>query len=316
MARTAEVVYVGDAASLVRASQEAALATETATAKIAGANAKIGGSFLSASGAGKTAAKEIESSTGRIGSALAGIATSGNVAIAGLVAVGAAVAGIKKSADTLAEIGKESLLLHNVTGLNIESASKYSSVAQAQGLNVKQLNQAFGTLSKNAQAVVNAHDGLTKSAKTQENAFKRLGISTADIVKVHGDMNKLLPEITGRFEHMKGGVEKTAVGMALFGRGWQTLVPLMHQGALGLKEQLDVATKMGATIGGNSVQNLKQFAKAQEEAKYASLGLQLAIGQYVAPDNDLGADVSTGALPGRFLVSINRHRFANQVAGV
>jgi TP901 family phage tail tape measure protein len=44
MPRTASVVYVGDAASLIRASQQAAAATKAATAEIAGANEKVAGS--------------------------------------------------------------------------------------------------------------------------------------------------------------------------------------------------------------------------------------------------------------------------------
>lgn len=283
MARTLEVAYIASTSDLERGNLRAGASTEAAAATMAAANAKAGGSYVSLAGAGKKAAAEIESSGGRIGSSLVGIGRSSNVAIAGLVGLSAAAYGIKKSADALAEIGKETLTLHNVTGLNIKTASAYAAVAKAQDLPVKGLNQAFGTLSKNLQAVENAHNGLTKGAKTQENAFKLLGLPIRDIIKAHGDMNKLLPEVTRRFEEMPASQHKAAVGMALFGRGWQTLVPLMHTGALGLKEQLDVADKMGATLGGKSVKDLKQFAKAQEESKYATLGLQLAVGQYLAP---------------------------------
>lgn len=205
------------------------------------------------------------------------------VGLAATAAAGLVVLGIKKSADTTAELAKETLTLHNVTGLSVKSASTYAAVAQTQGLNVKQLNQAFGTLSKNVHAVENAHTGLTKAAKTQENAFRQLGLPMAAITKAHGDLNKLLPQIINRFEHLPGSVNKAAIGMALFGRGWQSLVPLMHQGELGLKAQMKTAERMGATLGGSSVKNLKEFQRAQEEAKYGSLGLQLAIGQYLAP---------------------------------
>ncbi len=40
------------------------------------------------------------------------------------------------------------------------------------------------------------------------------------------------------------------------------------------------------------------------------------IGQVNSPDNDPGTTVSAGTASGQYLVSINRHRFANQVAGV
>lgn len=40
------------------------------------------------------------------------------------------------------------------------------------------------------------------------------------------------------------------------------------------------------------------------------------VGVVNAPDNDFGADASTGADASRFLVRLNRHRFVNQIAGV
>jgi Lysozyme like domain/Peptidase M15 len=281
--RTAEVIYVGDAASLIRASQEAAAATETATAKIAGANAKIGGSYLSMSGAGKKAASELESSHSRIASSLAGIASSGNLAVAGIVGIVAAAAAVKKSADTLGELTKTTLTLHNATGLSTSSASKFAAIAKVNDIAATGLTQAFGTLSKNVQAVMNAHDGLTKSAHTQEIAFKQLGVPVKDLVKDHYDMNKVLPEVLAKFEKMPGSTEKAALGMQLMGRGWKTLLPLLHEGALGLKEQEEEAKAMGVELGGDAATNAIKLEQAQHKLAFASLGLQVVLAEKVAP---------------------------------
>src|SRR6202035_2037382 len=265
--RTLEVAYIASTSDLERGNLRAKASTEATAASMAAANAKTGASYLSMSGAGKKAAADLESSHNKMASSLAGIGRSSNIAIAGLIGLGAAAYGVKKSVDTTAELAKETLLLHNVTGLSVQSASAYAAVAQVQGLNVKGLNQAFRTLSKNVQAVINAHEGLTKGAKTQESAFRNLGLPLSSIIKAHGDMNKLLPEITKRFEEMPPGIEKAATGMALFGRGWQTLVPLMHTGTLGLAEQLKVAKEMGVQLGGSTAQQQKQFIQDQEKMK-------------------------------------------------
>lgn len=281
-ARQAESVKAS-AGVQARAYASAADAARASAIRTEAAAVTTRGSWLSMSGAGKKAASEISSSGGIIGKSFGTISSSGNVAIAALAAVGAAAYGVKKAADTTAELAKETLTLHNVTGLSIKSASAYASVAKVQGIEAKALNTSFGTLAKNAQAVINAHDGLTKSAHAQVNAFWRLGISAHTLVKDHGDMNLVMAQVTAKFEAMRPSVTKTAIGMALFGKGWQSLVPLMHKGMLGLQENLEMARKMGATLGGVSVKNLKQFEEAQEKAKYATLGLQLAIGQYLAP---------------------------------
>lgn len=74
---------------------------------------------------------------------------------------------------------------------------------------------------------------------------------------------------------------------------------------------INVVVNAGSTITGQSGMALNNAS----EVGTNTLDLKI-IGQYLAADNDLGADVSTGALPGRFLVRINRHRFANQIAGI
>lgn len=40
------------------------------------------------------------------------------------------------------------------------------------------------------------------------------------------------------------------------------------------------------------------------------------LGQYQSPNNDIGSSVSSGTASGLWVVRLNRHRFANQVAGV
>lgn len=74
---------------------------------------------------------------------------------------------------------------------------------------------------------------------------------------------------------------------------------------------INVVVNAGSTVTGMSGMALNNTT----EAVTNTLDLKI-MGQYLAADNDLGANVTTGALPGRFLVRINRHRFANQIAGI
>lgn len=51
------------------------------------------------------------------------------------------------------------------------------------------------------------------------------------------------------------------------------------------------------------------------EAVTNTLDLKI-VGQYQDPTLDMGSSVSSGAAANRFVVRINRHRFANQIAGI
>lgn len=74
---------------------------------------------------------------------------------------------------------------------------------------------------------------------------------------------------------------------------------------------VDVLVNQGSTTTGQSGMVLNNGT----EANTNTLDLKI-VGQYQAPDNDLGTSVSAGTAAGRYLVRINRHRFANQVAGI
>jgi len=74
---------------------------------------------------------------------------------------------------------------------------------------------------------------------------------------------------------------------------------------------VNVSVGAGSTVTGMSGMVLDNTT----EAGTNTLDLKI-VGQYQAPDNDLGTAAATGAASGRWLVRINRHRFANQVAGV
>lgn len=73
----------------------------------------------------------------------------------------------------------------------------------------------------------------------------------------------------------------------------------------------DITVNQGSTVTGYSAMVLNNAT----EATTNTLDVKI-VGQYQAPDNDLGSTVSSGAASGQYVVKLNRHRLANQVAGV
>lgn len=74
---------------------------------------------------------------------------------------------------------------------------------------------------------------------------------------------------------------------------------------------VNVVVGSGSTVTGQSAMALDNTT----EATTNTLDLKI-IGQLNSPDNDPGTSVSAGTAAGQYVVGINRHRFANQVAGV
>jgi hypothetical protein len=73
----------------------------------------------------------------------------------------------------------------------------------------------------------------------------------------------------------------------------------------------DILVNQGSTVTGYSGMVLNNAT----EATTNTLDVKI-MGQYQSPGNELGSTVSSGAASGLYLVKLNRHRLANQVAGV
>lgn len=246
--------------------------------------------------------KETERSHGRISQSLKGTFGSALKTAAGFTAAYASIAGAKQAVATTEELAKVTLALHNNLGLSVHSASKWAAVAAARGIDGKALAQSFGTLSKNITAgnagwttytaklktlgasekdQIKRQAIIAKGAGAQADAFRRLGVSQKDLKSL--GFNAILGKAADGLERMGPGAERTALSMKLLGRGWQTVLPVMRDGSKAMNEQLGLADKYGVTFKGKTVQSLQDLIAAQREAKFATLGLQVAFGTQLAP---------------------------------
>jgi TP901 family phage tail tape measure protein len=126
--RTASVVYVGDAASLIRASQQAAAATESATAKIAASNDKIAASHAKTVMAAQKAAEAF----GKWGS-ITGVAVIG-ASVDMAMKVETAAAAIAKAGNTSTAAGKKiEDAFKNLGGLEYSAAKVGEAFATVAG---------------------------------------------------------------------------------------------------------------------------------------------------------------------------------------
>ena len=78
-----------------------------------------------------------------------------------------------------------------------------------------------------------------------------------------------------------------------------------------IQKNINVLVNQGSTFTGMSGMVLNNGTEDDTN----TLDLKL-VGQWLVPNNDLGSSVSSGAAAGQWLVKLNRHRYANQIAGV
>src|SRR5262249_41303242 len=158
------------------------------------------------------------------------------------------------------ELGKATLQLQRTTGLDAETASKWAEIARVRGVDAMKLNRGLVVLSRN---MVNATQGNKKALA----AFDALGVSM-DSVRA-GDTSTVMMQMANGFKNMKNPAEKAALAQQLLSRGGQQLMPLFNQGSEAINEQMNLAKKYGAVIGGEGVNHTKEFMQQQRELKYA-----------------------------------------------
>lgn len=103
-------------------------------------------------------------------------------------------------------------------------------------------------------------------------------------VKAHGNnMDAMFGEVVDKFNKMPAGANKTAVATKLFGRSWQTLLPLLSGGSKGMEALTKQAESMGVNFGGNGQKSMMQMRAAMVQVNLATTGLKVAFAQEIAP---------------------------------
>lgn len=174
------------------------------------------------------------------------------------------------------DLGSSTIGLMKAFGLSEDNATKWAVQAKVRGINSKQLATSFTTLSKQIDA---ARTG-TKSSIT---LFDRLGISQKDLKDRSGDLQSTIALVSDKLSQQPNALKRAVAGQKLFGKGWQSLRPLLADGSSALDEQLKLADKYHVTFGGKVVKTVGDLNSAQRESKIATLGLNLAIGTQLAP---------------------------------
>jgi hypothetical protein len=159
----------------------------------------------------------------RTATQLAGV-LRGTLAIAAVGALGAMVRGVVQAADRFDDLSE-------ITGVTVETLSGLSHAAKLNGVDIEQLAQGLGFMSK---AMVKAGEGSK-------------------------DVKEKLFEVADQFAKTKDGAEKAAAAKAIFGKAGTALIPILNQGRAGLEGMWQEAERLGLVISGSTAAAAEQF---------------------------------------------------------
>ena len=159
--------------------------------------------------------------------------------LAAAFSVGAVVQFSRNILETADNLGK----LAQKTGMTVEDLSAFQLAADLAGVSSESFASATLRLNK---AIADARGG----AKLQEEAFKNLGITQADLARL--SPAQVLERIADSFANAKDGASKTQIAMALLGKSGAELIPLLNGGS-------DALRQFGSTFSTEFAKNAEIF---------------------------------------------------------
>jgi hypothetical protein len=154
----------------------------------------------------------------------------------------------KAAVDTSDQFNK----MAQQTGITTETLSTLGYAADLAGVNVSEMAISLKTL---ATQMSQASAG----GKESQAMFNRLGINVRDASGGLRSMEDVLLEVAEQFQKMPDGAAKSALAVDLFGRSGLQMIPLLNQGAAGLRKMQEEARAMGLELSGKTAQDAEDF---------------------------------------------------------
>lgn len=186
---------------------------------------------------------------------------------------GASLAGLKALADNYAQLGAGLDDQSKRTGLAVERLQELNYIAQMSDVSIEGLQRAVARLNL---GLANAASGKDKSLSA---LFNRLNI---DPGKVQNAAD-LLPRLADAFQRNTDAVTRARMGTALFGKGYQELLPLLVDGSEALDDLVARYRRVAMPISAADAAAAADYADATDDLRLSWQGFQSLIGARVLP---------------------------------
>ena len=193
-------------------------------------------------------------------------------------------------------------------GMSVEEWQRMKYVAEQSGVAIESLEGATAKLNKQIG------DAAAGKNKDLAGLFKKLGISARD---ANGQLRTgidMLPELADAFTRNKNPVVQARMGMALFGKSWQEMMPLLMEGSDGINQNLERFKKLKGVLSLDDVKGAKELGDKFKDLEMVTKGFQNTIAKELVPVlGPLIEDIVQWAAANRKVVSTGVKEFARDL---
>jgi hypothetical protein len=193
------------------------------------------------------------------------------------VAVGAI--GMATMVKDAVGLGSELVKLSTITGVSVERLQELQYAAKQSDVDVGTFDSALKRLSKTIAAA-------QKGGKEQVAMFKAVGLSVADLKKLKVD--EVFERVASAIANMSNETHRSETAMGAFGKSGQELLPVLMEGAWGLKVLAEEARATGLMTE-DTARKSKEFGDIMTKVTQHIKGLSYEILGVLLPSMKDGA---------------------------
>ncbi len=176
------------------------------------------------------------------------------------------------------DFGAEVLRLNALTGEATKQTSELAAAFEHFGISTEDSQRVVGFAEKN----LFKYGGTAKAAKTFQDKY---GLSLRDSTGHLKDFNTILLDSADFFNNKAIPAQQKAAGLAvIYGKSWQTLIPILSAGRQTIADVEQEAAKLGLTLTDKNLADLVQLRDATRQWDTSLAGLKLQIGLVLVPE--------------------------------
>lgn len=206
---------------------------------------------------------------------LANFATGLRTAGLGMMAFGTAiVAPITMAAQQYAAAGARYLQIAARTGMAVQQISTLEYAARASGIAIEAMESA---IAKMQRQIVAAAGGSYEAAA----GLARLGLTAQDLARLTPEQQFL--RIGDALSKVANPTERAALAMELFGGAGTAMLPLLENGAEGIRKLQERAAALGSQMSEQDARAAAEFNRRLIDLREVTTNLWTTIGSAVLP---------------------------------
>lgn len=179
--------------------------------------------------------------------------------------------------EKFAELGAATLRNAAMLGVTTEQIGGLEAIARSSGGSIDNL---VNTMVRLGHSLENAGAGNERAVA----AFRDLGISIKEFQALSPEQK--LELLADKFAVLRDGIEKDALATDLLGRSGAMMIPMLNQGAEGIRRFQEIAERAGATMSKETAAGFDATSVALLEMSLSFRGLGMTIASTFKPAFD------------------------------